>query len=193
MAEEKLIKVTNRNAGITGYVLDEGRIHRRFELNETKAIPLEELKALAANPGGKKILNDYLVIDDKSALEALDLNVEQEYFYNEEDIEKILLTGELDLLEDTLNFAPQGVIEILKRKAVELQLPDTRKRKLIFDKTGFSVDNAIMINEVVNAEEKTETIDEKIERKIKEANQANDAKVVAANAPTRKYKVVSKN
>ena len=193
MAEEKLVKVTNRNAGITGYVLDEGRIHRRFELNETKSIPLEELKALAANPGGKKILNDYLVINDKSALEALDLNVEQEYFYKEEDIEKILLTGELDLLEDTLNFAPQGVIEILKRKAVELQLPDTRKRKLILDKTGFSIDNALMINEVVNADEKTETIDEKIERKIKEANQANDAKVVATNAPTRKYKVVSKN
>ena len=193
MAEEKLVKVTNRNAGITGYVLDEGRIHRRFEINETKSIPLEELKALAANPGGKKILNDYLVINDKSALEALDLNVEQEYFYKEEDIEKILLTGELDLLEDTLNFAPQGVIEILKRKAVELQLPDTRKRKLILDKTGFSIDNALMINEVVNADEKTETIDEKIERKIKEANQANDAKVVATNAPTRKYKVVSKN
>ena len=193
MAEEKLVKVTNRNAGITGYVLGEGGIHRRFELNETKSIPLEELKALAANPGGKKILNDYLVINDKSALEALDLNVEQEYFYKEEDIEKILLTGELDLLEDTLNFAPQGVIEILKRKAVELQLPDTRKRKLILDKTGFSIDNALMINEVVNADEKTETIDEKIERKIKEANQANDAKVVATNAPTRKYKVVSKN
>ena len=72
-------------------------------------------------------------------------------------------------------------------------MPDTRKRKLILDKTGFSIDNALMINEVVNADEKTETIDEKIERKIKEANQANDAKVVATNAPTRKYKVVSKN
>lgn len=192
MAEEKLVKVTNRNVGITGYTLDDGRIHRRFEINETKTIPLEELKALAANPGGEKILRDYLIIDDKSALEALDLSIEPEYYYKDEDIEKILLTGELDLLEDTLNFAPKGVIEIIKKKAVDLQLPDTRKRKLILEKTGFSVDNAIMINEVVNADDKPETLDEKIERKIKEANKdAEKVNVTTANAPTRKYKIVS--
>ena len=152
MAEEKMVTVRNRNVGGTGYGLDNG-FHRQFEPGEVKKIPLEELKQLSYAPGGEYILKNCLMIDDKSALEVLNMEVEPEYFYTDADIKKLLLEGTLDQLEDTLNFAPGGVIEILKKTAVELEIPDVRKRKLISEKTGFNIDSAIQVNTIMAEEE----------------------------------------
>jgi len=191
MTEEKIVQVTNRNIGSTGYVLDNGRVVRTFEPKETKSVPLEELKMLQYTPGGEKMLKDYLIINDKSALEVLNMEVEPEYYYKEDDIKEILEKGSLDQLEDTLNFAPKGVIDILKRMAIDLELPDIRKRELIKEKTGFDINNAIMINQVLNTEEKDESIDEKIERIVKENQKKPGDAETTSTAPTRKYKVVS--
>lgn len=181
MADEKMVKVTNRNVGPTGYEIDDGRIRRRFEKGETKIVPYSELETLAVTPGGEKILRNYLVIDDETTLNKLNIEAEQEYFYGEDDVKRILEEGSLEELEDTLNFAPKGVIEILKKKAIEIELPDIRKRKLIFEKTGLNIDNALMINEVMNEEDSNEVKDEKPVRKA-----------TTTSAPERKYKVVSK-
>lgn len=184
--EEKMVKVTNRNTGSTGYVLD-GGIHRSFSPNETKMIPLSELQALQFDKGGEKILKDYLIIEDKSALEALYIETEPEYFYTENDIKEILLNGSLDQLEDTLNFAPKGVIDIIKKVAVDLEIPDIRKRDMISEKTGLNISNAIEINHIMT--EDSESVEEKkVERKVK----AEEKKEEAPAAPKRKYNVVSK-
>lgn len=155
--DTKYVELTNRNNGRTGYDLSNG-LHRSFNLNETKKIPLEELQELMSAPGGECLLKNYFIINDKTALEELNIETEPEYFYTEEDIKILLETGSLDQLEDCLNFAPQGVIDIVKDLAVKLEVPDTRKRKLILQKTGFSVDNAIMVNNVL--EENTEKVEE---------------------------------
>ena len=54
-----------------------------------------------------------------------------------------------DVRKDFLNFSPSGGIEILKQLAVQLEIPDTRKRKLISEKTGFNIDNAIYVNKIM--------------------------------------------
>lgn len=150
MADVKYVVVRNRNAGGTGYTL--GDFYRHFEYNETKKIPLDELQELSYAPGGEAILKDCLVIEDQNALDYLNLQVEPEYFYTEKDIRDILSNvsdESLDRLEDTLNFAPEGVKEMIKKFAVEMEIPDVRKRKMIFDKTGFNVEAAININHIV--------------------------------------------
>ena len=48
---------------------------------------------------------------------------------------------------DCLDFAPEGVIELVKKYAVELKVNDIQKRQAILDKTGFNVTSAIEINE----------------------------------------------
>ena len=187
MAEEKMVVVRNRNVGGTGYALENG-FHRQFEHNEIKTIPLEELRQLSYAPGGEYILKHLLVIEDKSALEYLNLQVEPEYFYSDEDIKKLLLEGTLDQLEDTLNFAPDGVIESLKKIAVDLEVPDMRKREMISKKTGFDINGAINLRHLLsNESEEAGTNEEAPKRKAAPITSTPQQK---ADAPARKYKVV---
>ena len=56
------------------------------------------------------------------------------------------MTGSLDALLDCLDFAPTGVIELVKSLAVSLEINDISKRNAILEKTGFNVTKAIEIN-----------------------------------------------
>ena len=53
-----------------------------------------------------------------------------------------------EILERKL-FSNPKPIDLIKDIAIKTELPDMRKRKLIFEKTGFSVDNAIKVNEIL--------------------------------------------
>ena len=150
MKDEMLVNVTNRNSGYTGYIIPDTGVRRNFTLGETKKISLGELKALQYVPGGEYILRNCLLINDKNALEALNMSdVEPEYFYTEKEVRTLLIESSLDQLDDALTFAPEGVIEMIKDMAVKEEIPDIRKRDLITEKTGFNVSNAIMVNHIV--------------------------------------------
>ena len=176
------VEVTNRNNGTTGYTLSSG-LHRDFNIGETKKIDIEELNELLVVPGGEFLLKNYLVIKDQSALDYLDIKPEPEYFYTEAEIKKLLLDGSLDQLEDCLNFAPQGVIDLVKSLAVSLEIPDIRKREMIKDKTGFSVDNAIRVNTALAAE------DEKKEEPAEKTRKSEPVKV--EEKKIRKYNITT--
>ena len=177
------VEVKNRNNGYTGYTLTSG-VRRQFNIGETKKIDVEELKELNQMEAGEYLLRNYLIINDKPALEFLNINPEPEYWYDEPEVRQLLESGSLDQLEDCLNFAPQGVIDMVKDMAVKIEVPDTRKRKMILDKTGFSVDNAINVNKILNTEE-VEEAPKTTERKA--------APIAASAEPQRKsnYTVVS--
>ena len=191
---ENIVSVTNRNNGFTGYTIPDLNITRTFNIGETKKISLDELKQLQFVEGGDYLLKHCLIINDKNALEVLNMSdVEPEYFYTEAEIKELLTNGSLDQLEDTLNFAPEGVIEIIKSMAIKMELPDTRKRKIISDKTGLNIDNAIMVNEVMKEEHSDVT--EKAETKVRKAapiNAGSAATPIRKAEPVSKYKVVSK-
>jgi hypothetical protein len=153
MADTKMIKVTNRDSGSVGYTIPEKNIRRVFSPNETKLISEDELQSLQYVPGGDFILRNLIIVQDKEVLEEkLNIQTEPEYFYTEEQVVEILKNGTLDQLLDMLDFAPEGVIEIAKNKAVELKLSDTDKRDAISKKTGFNIDNAINVNKIMNAD-----------------------------------------
>ena len=155
----QIIKVTNRDNGMVGYTIpDLNNLTRTFAAGETKEVSMEELRKLAWLPGdgGLILLRDYLVLDNKEAVEELLNQVEPEYFYTEEDVKNLLLNGSLDALKDCLDYAPVGTIDLVKQVAVELPLNDVAKRKAILEMTGFNVDSAIMINDATNEEEKSD-------------------------------------
>ena len=145
MNKEELIKVTNRSTGRVGYTVPELGVQRQFASKETKEIPYGELEALSYLPGGMSILKDYLSVNSKAALDALSMKVEPEYYYSEKEVKNLLLHGTLDEFLDCLDFAPEGVIEIIKKLAVDLPVNDVDKRKAILDKTSFDVTRAIEI------------------------------------------------
>lgn len=144
--KDTIIKVTNRDSGSVGYSIPELGIRRKFAQGEVKELTMNELRKLSYLPGGQVILKDCLIVHNEEALRELNPDYEPEYFYTEEDIKKLLLTGTQAEFLDCLDFAPEGVIELLKQLAVKLEINDLAKRNAIMDKTGFNVTRAIEIN-----------------------------------------------
>lgn len=186
--ENNLISVRNRDAGVVGYMIPDRNIWRSFAPGETKKIPLEELQSLQYVPGGEFTLRNLLMINNKDALSMLNIETEPEYFYTEKEIKELLVTGTLDQLKDCLDFAPEGVIELIKKIAVEIQLPDIRKRDAITAKTGFSISNAITVNQIMDAEDEVKEEPKAVRRTAPIAT-GEDKAARRTNLP--KYNVVS--
>ena len=155
--EDRKIKVQNRDYGVVGYTIpDLNNLRRTFQPNEVKYIDFDELFKLYQVPGGAYIIENYLIINDDQAIEELIGGVEPEYYYTEAEVIRILKEGSIDEFEDCLNFAPKGVIDLIKDISVKLPLNDIAKRDMIFKKTGFNVTNAIEISKM---DEPVENVD----------------------------------
>ena len=191
--DDTLINVRNRNNGTTGYTLADGAKETRlWAENEIKKITFAELKRVSYLPGGAELLRDYLVIEDPAAIEALnvgiDIQEQPEYLYTENEIRNLLFNGSLDELKDFLDFSPDGGIEIAKQIAVNEELPDMRKRKIISEATGFNINTAIEINDMMKDNDVAEEAAPKKQRRVAKETEATSEK------PTRRttsYKIVN--
>ena len=191
--DDTLINVRNRNNGTTGYTLADGAKETRlWAENEVKKITFAELKRVSYLPGGAELLRDYLVIEDPAAIEALnvgiDIQEQPEYLYTENEIRNLLFNGSLDELKDFLDFSPDGGIEIAKQIAVNEELPDMRKRKIISEATGFNINTAIEINDMMKDNSIAEDAAPKKQRRVAKETEA----APAPEKPTRRtnYKIV---
>ena len=157
---DTVIKVLNRDNGAVVYTIQEmNGLRRVFQKGEQKEVTFEELQKLSYIPGGIELLKDSLqIIDNDEAVRLLLGDVEQEYFYTENDIINLMKNGSLDAFLDCLDFAPEGVIDLIKNLAVKLPLNDVAKREAIFNKTGFSVDNALRIEKELGEPEKESSV-----------------------------------
>ena len=158
ITDETIIEVKNRDNGSISYnIPDLNNLYRYFEAGETKKVPMVELRKLSWTPGGEALLKDYLIVNNQEAVDELLGSVEPEYFYTEEDVKNLLLTGSLDELKDCLDFAPEGTKDLVKKLAVDLELNDIKKRQAILEMTGFNVTSAIAINAETKEDNAEET------------------------------------
>lgn len=186
--KNEIVKITNRYDGRVGYSIPEmGNLRRSFASGETKEVTMDELRKLSYLPGGQALLDRYFVVSNEQAVTELVGDVEPEYYYTDEDVKNLLLTGSLDELKDCLDFAPKGVIELVKKYAVELKINDISKRQAIKAATGFNVDMAVYINE----ETSEEKVEEKKERRVSTKKTETVSTGRRTTAPTSRYKVVS--
>ena len=135
--------VKNRGAASVSYRIPETGVRRSFAPGESKKISYEELEQLTFQPGGMAILTGYLQIQDMDLIEDMGMRVEPEYHMSEDDITKLITSGSIDSFLDALDFAPPGVIELIKTLAVKIPMVDMNKRKALKAKTGFDVEAAI--------------------------------------------------
>lgn len=147
-----LFNVKNRSASMVVYSIPEANIRREFAPGETKKIAKEELDQLSYQSGGRELMLNFLQIQSAEAREALNLKIEPEYNMSEEQIAELILKGSVDAFLDCLDFAPIGVIDLVKEFAVELPMTDTRKIDALLDKTGFDL-NAALANKKAEEEE----------------------------------------
>lgn len=146
---EKKIRVKNRSQGIVSYTIpelgDARNVHREFSAKEIKEISAKELEALTFIGGGRTLLEEYLQILDEEGIAIANFQPEPEYNMSEEDICELIKNGSYEQFLDALDFAPAGVIDLIKHYSVTLPCNDTAKRDALKAKTGFNVDTALRI------------------------------------------------
>lgn len=185
--QDTLYNVKNRSASIVVYRIPEDNIRREFAPGETKRITFGELEKLTYQQGGRELLEQFLQIVDEVVTSNLNVHREVEYDMSENQVRELLLRGSLDAFLDALDFAPLGVIDLIKTMAVSLPLTDLNKRKALKEKTGFDVDKALAHIEEEKAEEGEYITPAQPERRVKQETPAAGGRRTASN-----YKVVNK-
>lgn len=137
------ISVKNRSAGSVVYSVPDMKIRRDFLPGEVKVIDSDELRQLSYRQGGRLIIAEYLQILDAPTREEINGPVEPEYNFGDEEVKQLILNGSLDSFLDALDFAPVGVIDMIKKYAVELPMADMNKMAAMKEKLGFDVRTAI--------------------------------------------------
>lgn len=173
----KTYLVTNRSASRIYYAVPElGIKSRMFQPGETKKISYEELEALNYQPGGNTLIKNYLLLQDANIKEEFCGKTEPEYNMTAADVKELILHGSMDEWLDCLDFAPEGVIDLIKELSIELPLTDTRKMDSYMKKTGTNLGKLIQIR----AEERAE---EEAAKQAAEENKERRTQKPAATAP----------
>jgi hypothetical protein len=182
-----MYRVKNRGASTVVYKIADKGIRREFKPGQIMQISSEELEELTFQPGGTMILSQFLQILDLDGIQAAHIKTEPEYHMSEADVAKLITSGSLDAFLDALDFAPIGVIDLIKKLSISIPMVDIQKRKALKEKTGFDVEAALKHNEE-DKEDDQKTI-------LKQNNGERRVKTEAAPAGRRtapKYNIVTK-
>ena len=184
----EVYNVKNRSAGVAVYKIPELGVRRSFAPGEVKQISAEELEKLTYQPGGMAMLSGFLQIMEPEAIKRVGLNPQPEYHMSEKDIARLLTSGSLDEFLDCLDFAPPGVIDLIKKMSVSLPLGDISKRRALKDKTGFDCDAALKhVMEEKEDEGENTILKTNTERRVKK----DETSATPARRTAPKYNVVS--
>ena len=117
------------------------------------------------------------------------MRVEPEYHMNEQQIAQLIARGSLDEFLDALDFAPDGVIDLIKRMSISMPLTDYNKIAALKEKTGLDVEAALKNIRAEKEEDK---------KSIDDSNGAPQRRVKKDEVPegrrtAPKYNVVSKD
>lgn len=185
--QDTMYNVKNRSSSTVVYRIPESNLRREFAPGETKRIAFGELEKLTYQSGGRELLEQFLQIVDEDVTNNLNVHREIEYDMSEAQVRELLLNGSLDAFLDALDFAPIGVIDLMKSMAVSLPLTDLNKRKAMKEKTGFDVDKALQHIDEEKAEENSDKIIPAApERRVKTETPATPSRRANTN-----YKVVT--
>ena len=186
MAE--LVTVENRTAGKIVYQIPDRRIRRELAPRQAIRVPKDEIEALSYTAGGLDLIRNHLLVKDEQVLDDLNIHREPEYYMNADNVAKLIREGSLNEFKDALDFAPEGVKEMIKDLSVQIPLNDFSKRQALKEMTGFDVDAAIAHDKENKLNEDGGTAAEapKARRVVQTARRSTGgiaAEAVAANKP----------
>lgn len=165
---EDMFNVKNRSTSVVVYKIPETNIRREWAPGEVKRLPFDELEKLTYQPGGRELIANFLQIIENEVTDDLNIHREAEYDMSEAQVRDLILTGSLDAFLDALDFAPLGVIDLIKTLSVSLPITDMQKREALKAKTGFDVDKAIANDRASKEDEKPSTSAEAPKRRVTE-------------------------
>ena len=185
-----MYNVKNRSSSVVVYSIPESNLRRTFAPGESKRIPFSELEKLTYQPGGRELIANFLQIMEEEVTQDLNIHREPEYNMSEAQVRDLILNGSLDAFLDALDFAPIGVIDLIKSLSVSLPITDFKKREALLKKTGFDVDKAIANDKASKESDEPSSILEDVS--------PNKRRVVQEGAPQGRrtagnnYKVINK-
>lgn len=156
------IAVQNLTNNDVVYIDDNGGIVRRMVFHAQQTIPVEKdvIERMQYDTGGAVLLKDFLSVKDEDMRESIGVPSDQiEYNWTKDDVKKLLTSGEEDALRDALDFAPQGIIDMIIDMAVAMPLNDRNKVEIIAEATGRNIE--MMINNKLQYEKAFEKTPEK--------------------------------
>ena len=139
------MKVINRSDGNVVYSLPELNIRRVFVPGESKDLSEQELNALWQIDGGASLRRNELMVQDEEWVNKTMPSAPIEYFWLIDDVDKCILEDSLELFKETLEYAPSGVIDLIKARAWQLPMTDLNKMEALKQKTGFDTLKAIEV------------------------------------------------
>ncbi len=160
LTDDTLVSIRNMVNHKVVYVLPDWNRKVVFEPFQERKIPAGELRALHYTTGGYNLLHDYLCVENADLRAEFEIPKDQiEYDWKLDDIKHLLLDNNalIESLQDALDFAPEGIREMIIDYAVIWRIPDSNKRKVISQMTGIDIDKQIEFSELVdnNAAEDT--------------------------------------
>ena len=184
--KDTMYNVKNRSASFVVYKIPESNIRREWQPGESKRISFGELEQLSYQPGGKELMANFLQIVNEEVTESFGIYRQPEYDMSEEQVIDLILNGSLDAFLDALDFAPIGVMDLIKKFAVALPIQDIAKRQALKSKTGFDIDKAIA-NEMADKAAEEAPADQTLK-----PAQTGRRTSTSYKTTTEKYKVVDK-
>ena len=174
--------VQNRSAGRVVYSIPDRNIRKDLAPGQSIKVPKEEVEALAYTNGGMELIRNYLLVKDEQTLDELNVKREPEYYMDINQVAELLTKGSLDEFLDALDFAPAGVIDMIKDLSVQLPLNDVAKRQALKEKTGYDIDTAIRNNLADKAPEDDDAVEEKKEtpkrRVVQQTRRTDGSKII---------------
>ena len=157
IADSTQVKVRNMVDYNVGYKIEEDNIRRQFSPHEVKTVTAGELRKLDYTRGGHVLLTSYLAVQNKSLAQEFGVDEDSyanEYNWDAAKVDQVLLSEPVEVLQDAMDFAPEGILQLIKDRAIALRLDSMDKRKVISD--AMKIDLNGMIELAVKAES-TET------------------------------------
>lgn len=158
MDRNTLVQVKNRSASSLVYKVPDLGVRREFNPGEVKRISIDELEKLSYVRGGESLIANFLqILEEPKVVEEVNGGVpELEYNWGEKEVINLIKNGSLDSFLDALDFAPAGVVDLIKTFSVSLPVTDLNKINALKEKTGFDVEAAIKLEQADKAEEEAQ-------------------------------------
>ena len=147
-AKEQYVQVQNLTDNPVVYLIPEDNLRRVFGPYEEKKISVDELQKLYYQPGGSVLVQEFLRIKDRELAQEFgvdDESYDNEYSWDRAKVDNVLMNEHIDVLHDALDFAPEGIIDLITERAVALRIADVNKRNLIYECTGKDINSMIAV------------------------------------------------
>lgn len=164
MAEKEMVSVKNRTSGTVVYKIGATGVRRELYPGMSMNVPKKEIEDLSYTSGGMDLIRNHLYVSDSEILDELKVTREPEYYLDGQGVADLILKGSLDEFKDALDFAPEGVIDMIKELATTLPMTDSNKMEALLKKTGYDVAKAIQINKESTGSETVEEAETKTRR-----------------------------